>query len=69
MINYKNYTGHIEYDNEAKIFHGEILGIKDIVTFQGTTFNEMEKAFKDSVEDYLAFCKERGEKPDRPITN
>lgn len=32
-------------------------------TFQGTTVDEIEQAFKDSV-----FCKERGEEPDRPFS-
>lgn len=67
-MKYKGYTGHVEYDDEAKIFHGEVLGIKDVVTFQGTTVDEIEQAFKDSVDDYLAFCKERGEEPDRPFS-
>lgn len=67
-MKYKNYTGHVEYDDEAKIFHGEVLGIKDVVTFQGTTVDEIEQAFKDSVDDYLDFCKERGEEPDRPFS-
>jgi predicted HicB family RNase H-like nuclease len=68
MMKYKGYTGHVKYDDEAKIFHGEVLGIKDVVTFQGTTVDEIEQTFKDSVEDYLAFCKERGEEPDRPFS-
>ncbi len=67
-MKYKGYNGHVEYDDEAKIFHGEVLGIKDVVTFQGTTVDEIEHAFKDSVDDYLAFCKERGEEPDRPFS-
>lgn len=68
MMKYKGYAGHVEYDDEAKIFHGEVIGIRDFVTFQGTNVNEIEKAFKDSVDDYLAFCEERGEKPDRPFS-
>lgn len=67
-MKYKGYTGHVEYDDQAKIFHGEVLGIKDVVTFQGTTVDEIEQAFKDSVDDYLAFCVERGEEPDRPFS-
>ena len=42
MMKYKGYTGHVEYDDEAKIFHGEVLGIKDVVTFQGTTVDEID---------------------------
>ena len=68
MMKYKGYTGHVEYDDEAKIFHGEVLGIKDVVTFQGTTVDEIEQAFEDSVDDYLAFCAGRGEEPDKPFS-
>ncbi|HEY4831414.1 MAG TPA: type II toxin-antitoxin system HicB family antitoxin [Waddliaceae bacterium] len=68
MMKYKGYTGHVEYDDEAKIFHGEVLGIKDVVTFQGTTVDEIEQAFKGSVDDYLAFCAERLEEPDKPFS-
>lgn len=68
MMKYKGHVGHVEYDDEAKIFHGDVLGIKDVVTFQGTTVDEIEQAFKDSVDDYLAFCKERGEEPERPFS-
>ncbi len=48
MMKYKGYTGHVEYDDDARIFHGEVLGIKDVVTFQGTTIDEIEQSFKDS---------------------
>lgn len=68
MMKYKGYTGHVEYDDEAKIFHGEVLGIKDVVTFQGTSVKEIETSFKDSIEDYLSFCTERGETPDKPFS-
>lgn len=57
MMKYKGYIGHVEYDNEAKIFHGEVIGLKDVITFQGSSVKELEEAFKDSVEDYLAWSK------------
>jgi len=67
MMKYKGYIGHVEYDDKAKIFHGEV-GLKDIITFQGITVDELEKAFKDSVEDYLAWCKKRREKPEKTFS-
>ncbi len=57
-MRYKGYRGHAVYDSETKIFHGEVLGLKDVITFQGRTVNELEKAFKDSIDDYLAWCQE-----------
>jgi predicted HicB family RNase H-like nuclease len=67
-MKYKGYLGHVVYDDEAKIFHGEVVGIKDTITFQGDSVNELEQSFKDSINDYLAFCKERGENPDKPYS-
>lgn len=68
MMKYKNYIGHVEYDSEAKLFHGEVIGLKDVITFQGTTVNEIEQAFKNSIDDYLGWCKERGEQPEKSFS-
>ena len=68
MLEYKGYRGHAEFDDEAALFHGEVLDTRDVITFQGTTVGQLEKAFRDSVDDYLDFCRERGEEPDKPFT-
>lgn len=67
-MKYKGYYGKVAYDDEAHIFHGEVLGLKDVITFQGETVTELQKAFKESVEDYLAWCKERGEAPEKAFS-
>ena len=68
MLKYKGYTGYVEYDDEAKLFHGEVLDTKDVITFQGRSVDEIEKAFRESIEDYLDFCTQRNDKPDRPFS-
>jgi predicted HicB family RNase H-like nuclease len=68
MLNYKGYTGRVEYDVEAKLFHGEVLNIKDVITFQGKSVDEIERAFRESIDDYLDFCKSRGEAPEKPFS-
>lgn len=68
MMTYKGYTGHVTFDPEARHFHGEIVGLRDVVTFQGRSVDDLDAAFRDSVDDYLAFCAERGEAPDRPLS-
>ncbi len=68
MLEHKGYRGHVEFDAEAGIFQGEILDTRDVITFQGKTVNEIKRAFRDSVEDYLEFCAERGEEPDKPFS-
>ena len=62
-MKYKGYIGYVKYDDEAKIFHGEVIGLSDIITFQGKSVEELEQSFKDSVDDYLTWCKERRERP------
>ena len=61
MMEYKGYIGKVEFDDQAGIFHGEVVNTRDVITFQGESVAELKKAFRESVDDYLAFCKERGE--------
>jgi predicted HicB family RNase H-like nuclease len=68
MMNYKGYLGTVEYDDQAKIFHGDIINTRDVITFQGTTVKEIERAFRDSIDDYLAWCKEDGVEPEKPYS-
>lgn len=67
-MKYKGYVGHVHYDEDAKLFHGEVLGLRDVVTFQGTSVKELETAFKESVDDYLDFCKQKGREPEKPLS-
>lgn len=67
-MRYKGYEAIVEFDEEAGVFHGEVINIRDVVTFQGTSVKELKKAFHDSVDDYLEFCKERHEEPDKPFS-
>jgi len=68
MLEYRGYKGRAEFDDDAGLFHGEVLDTRDVITFQGTSVQELEEAFRESVEDYLDFCRERGEEPDRPFS-
>jgi len=68
MMEYKGYLGRVEYDDEAGVFHGEVINLRDVVTFQGETVQELRRAFQESVDDYLAFCIERNEEPERPYS-
>jgi predicted HicB family RNase H-like nuclease len=68
-MEYKGYrTGPISFDEGQGLFHGEVAGLRDVVTFQGRDANELRRAFRDSIDDYLEFCAGRGEAPDRPYS-
>lgn len=68
MMEYKGYLGKVEFDENAELFHGEVINTRDVITFQGTSVAELQAAFRDSVDDYLAYCKQRGETPDKPFS-
>lgn len=68
MMKYKGYEAVVEFDDQAAIFHGEVINIRDVITFQGSSVEELKKVFQDSVDDYLAFCKQRSEEPDKPFS-
>jgi predicted HicB family RNase H-like nuclease len=67
-MSYKGYEGLIAYDEEAGLFHGEVINLRDVITFQGTSVDELKQALIDSVDDYLAFCAERGEESEKPYS-
>ncbi|AUT02426.1 toxin-antitoxin system HicB family antitoxin [Nostoc sp. CENA543] len=67
-MKYKGYEAVVEFDDEAEIFHGEVINLRDVITFQSDNAKELKQAFHDSVDDYLEFCKERGEEPEKPFS-
>jgi len=68
MMEYKGYVGKVEFDDEAGIFHGEVLDTRDVTTFQVRSVDELRTAFQESIDDCLAFCKQRGEEPNKPFS-
>jgi predicted HicB family RNase H-like nuclease len=68
MMEYKGYIGKVEFDEDAGVIHGEVINTRDVITFQGTSVAEVKSAFYESVNDYLEFCKARGETPDKPFS-
>lgn len=67
-LEYKGYIGKAEFDDEAKIIYGEVVNIKhDVITFQARRSAKLRKSFEESVDDYLEWCKELGQKPEKPI--
>ena len=68
MMEYKGYIGKVEIDDEAGVLHGEVINIRDVITFEGISVDEIQKAFRESVDDYLDFCAQRSESPEKPFS-
>jgi predicted HicB family RNase H-like nuclease len=67
-LKYKGYTGVVEFDGESGVLFGRVIGLRDVITFQGDSVTEVTQAFRDSVDDYLEFCESRSESPEKPFS-
>ncbi|MDJ0866257.1 MAG: type II toxin-antitoxin system HicB family antitoxin [Myxococcota bacterium] len=64
-MEYKGYRGAVRYSADDHVLHGRILGIADVVNFEGGDVDELEQAFHEAVDDYLALCERLERAPDR----
>ena len=65
MMEYKGYHADIHYSDEDKLFIGEVFGINDMLGFHGSSVEELENMFHQSIDNYLDMCAEAGKKPDK----
>ena len=65
LLKYKDYYANITFDPSADAFHGRVIGIRDVIDFFGRTPEELRAELKASVDEYLAWCKEEGTKPEK----
>ena len=68
LLRYKGYHARVEYDPSADAFHGRVLGTRDVIDFYGHTPDELRAELKNSVDEYLAWCEEEGDKPEKSWT-
>ena len=68
IMKYQGYVARIEYDEDDRIFVGHLAGIKDIVGFHGTSVDELETAFQETVDNYLAISAETGRAAQKPYS-
>lgn len=65
ILQYQNYHASVHYSTEDEVFYGRILGINDLVSFEGASVSELKSAFEEAVLDYLETCKEIGKEPEK----
>ena len=67
-MTYQGYTAVVEYDADDHVFYGRVVDLRDVVHFEGRSVEELETAMRETIDDYLAVCAERGREPDRPFS-
>ena len=59
ILEYKGYYADIHFSANDEVFFGKLIGISDLVSFEGNSVNELKEAFIEAVEDYLETCRNR----------
>jgi predicted HicB family RNase H-like nuclease len=66
-LSHKGYTGTIEYSSDDGSLYGKVIGIKGLLSYEGLTGKELEKDFKEVVDEYLEDCNDSGVPPEKPF--
>jgi hypothetical protein len=67
-MRYKGYIGMAVPDKKQKLMHGHVVNtLHDGIAFAGKTSEDLEQAFKGSVNYYLEVCRKHERKPERPV--
>jgi predicted HicB family RNase H-like nuclease len=64
-ITYKEYIGTVNFSDEDEVFYGKVHGINDLISFEGKSVKELKHSFEESIDDYLATCKEHNKQPNK----
>ena len=67
FLHYKNYTGSVSFSEEDAYFHGKVIGIKALITFEGNSVHSITDDFHKAVDEYLKFCTSKGIEPEKPF--
>jgi predicted HicB family RNase H-like nuclease len=67
-MSYKGYTARVDFDERDNIFVGRVLGLRDIISFEGSTVVKLRAEFQAAINDFLRDCAERGISPEKPAS-
>src|SRR5579859_7619513 len=68
VMTHRGYSGVATFDNEAGVFFGRVLNLRDVITFEGTTVEQLRRSFQESVDFYLDCCAADGVEPEKPYS-
>ena len=64
-MEYKGYLGSVEFSQEDALFYGKVLGIRALISYEGSSAAELVADFHGAIDDYLALCAQQGKEPER----
>ena len=54
VMEYKGYTGSVEFSEADAVLFGKVMGIRALISYEGTTVQELVDDFHDAVDEYLS---------------
>ena len=66
-LHYRDYVGNIEFSEEDAVFHGKVIGIKSLISFERDSVRSIIKDFHKAVDEYLVFCAQNNKHPEKPF--
>ncbi len=67
-LEYKGFKAKVEFSADDDVFFGRLIGIRDIVTFEGQTVDQLKESFKEAVDFHIEVCEKTGEKLKKPYS-
>lgn len=64
-MEYKGYVGTVEFSQEDRLFFGKVIGIRALISYEGTTAEELIRDFHEAVDDYLELCETENREPEK----
>ena len=64
-LKYKDFMGSVHFSTDDEVFHGKLIGINDLVTFEGSSVVELKNSFEEAVEDYIELCRNVNKSPNK----
>jgi predicted HicB family RNase H-like nuclease len=67
-MKYKDYTALIEFSDEDGCLIGKVLGIRDVIVFEGNTVEDIRKNFHEMIDHYIMACAKANRVPNKPVS-
>ncbi len=65
VLRYKDYCGSVEYSSADSCLYGKVLGINDLISYEGQTVEDLRHDFEGAIDDYLDTCSAIGKQPEK----
>ena len=65
ILKYKDYLASVHFSMDDEAFYGKVLGIDDLINFEGGSVKELKKAFHEAIDDYISTCARLGKAPNK----